>query len=217
MTPATFAGVPQSLEDRAQASTSRAGQRSVPPSATALHKRILACRDQARAVLRKSIAARARAKRWCPQASSSELGSGPSPSGQLLVPAVPDAVRLSRRLARDLCDFVGMAEVADMAQLLTGEIATNVVVHTRTDMMRVVVEVNGGTLRVSVSDSNSELPTVRRPSETEPRGRGLLLVNSLSNEWGVAERPGGKLVWFTLSGRSSAGAKSPWAGRSSDG
>jgi anti-sigma regulatory factor (Ser/Thr protein kinase) len=91
-----------------------------------------------------------------------------------------------------------------VAQLLAGEIVTNVVLHTRTRLMRVVVEVNGGTLRVSVSDSSPELPLVRRPSGREPNGRGLMLVNSLSKEWGVAQGPGGKLVWFTLSERNGA-------------
>jgi anti-sigma regulatory factor (Ser/Thr protein kinase) len=119
--------------------------------------------------------------------------------------AVPDAVRLSRRLIRDLCDLVGMEEVADVAQLLAGEIVTNVVLHTRTPLLRVTAEVQGGTLRVSVSDRDPELPTVRRPSEREPTGRGMMLVNSLAKEWGVAQRPGGKLVWFTLSGSNGPG------------
>lgn len=51
-----------------------------------------------------------------------------------------------------------------------------------------------GTLRVEeVHDSGSGEPRVV-PSEGE-RGRGLLLVASPADKWGVGERDPGKIVW----------------------
>jgi Histidine kinase-like ATPase domain len=177
--------------------------------ASALHTRARASREYARVVIRESIAVRARVERWWLHGSPSGLTSGPLPCGQLVLPAVPDTVRLSRRMVHDLCDLVSMDELADVAELLTGEIVTNAVVHTRTPYLRLSAEVSGGTLRVSVFDSDPQLPTVRHPSEKEPRGRGLMMVDSLANDWGAAQSPGGKLVWFTVSGTNIAALNTP--------
>jgi Histidine kinase-like ATPase domain len=193
----------------ARAPMTRPAQRPSSRGPADLHTRARDCREQARAVVRQSIAVRARSERWGLAASRRNFGVDPCPGSHLLLPAVPGAVRLSRRLVRDLCDLVGLADVADVAQLLAGEILTNVVLHTRTPLLQLAADVSGGTLRVSVSDSNPELPIVDQPSEKEARGRGMMLVNALSKEWGVAQRPGGKLVWFTLSGRSGGSFKSP--------
>ena len=122
-----------------------------------------------------------------------------------MLPAVPDSVRISRRLVRDLCLLMGLVEVAEIAELLTGEVTTNVVLHTRTPILRMAAEVIGGKLRVCVSDSDPHLPIVREPSQKEQSGRGLVLVKMLSKEWGAVQRPGGKVVWFTLSTDSHAG------------
>ena len=140
------------------------------------------------------------------------IASAVSPCGQLVLPAIPDAVRLSRRLVRDLCELMRMDEIADVAELLAGEIVSNVVLHTRTPFFRVTAEVSAATLRVSVFDNDPHLPTMRHPSEKEPRGRGLVLVDSLSQDWGAVESPGGKLVWFTVSSPNRGGVNRPWGG-----
>jgi hypothetical protein len=73
-------------------------------------------------------------------------------------------------------------------------------------------------LRVDVHDGSSDLPVLKVPvpempvlempvlqmpvlqmTEAEPEsGRGLLLVTSLSDEWGCYRTPAGKAVYFTL-------------------
>jgi anti-sigma regulatory factor (Ser/Thr protein kinase) len=186
--------------------------------ASDLHSRATASREQARAIVRENIAARARAEQWRPWSSRpvedgalGAVGQGtifPTQrhGAQLLVPAVPDAVRTSRRLVRDVCELMGLSAVADVAELLAGEIASNVVLHTHTPWLRLVAEVTGGTLRVCVSDGDRRLPMLQMPSIREPRGRGLMLVNLLSKDWGAVQRPTGKIVWFTLS-TDSAGTR----------
>jgi anti-sigma regulatory factor (Ser/Thr protein kinase) len=192
-------------------STPRDRRASPHNDANDLRSRASASREQARAIVRETIAARARAEQWRPWTSRPVQDGAVETVGQgtifpaqrhgahLLVPAVPDAVRTSRRLVRDVCELMGLSDVAGIAELLAGEIATNVVLHTHTPWLRLVAEVNGGTLRVCVSDTDRRLPTVQMPSVREPRGRGLMLVNSLSKEWGAVQRPTGKIVWFTLS------------------
>jgi anti-sigma regulatory factor (Ser/Thr protein kinase) len=187
--------------------------------ATELQWRATARREQPRDIVLENLAARVRAKRaalayiqrWQHRTSTEGVGYGRGtftpaiatagrPHGaHIVVPAVPDAVRASRRLVRDICELLGLGDVADVAELLAGEVTSNVVLHTQTPWLRLVAEVGEGTLRVCVSDNDPQLPAVQAPSDREPTGRGLMLVDSLSEDWGAVPRNSGKIVWFTLS------------------
>jgi hypothetical protein len=217
--------VPASMTAKvAKARTARSPKSAGPGSSsyatvTDLQRRASACRGKSRAIILENLAARVRAKRaalayvqrwqaWISrQVVDCERGKlGPAvaspdrPHGaHLLVPAVPGAVPASRRLVRDVCELLGLGEVADVAELLAGEVTSNVVLHTRTPWLRLVAEVTDGTLRVCVSDDDPHLPRVQAPSDGQPRGRGLMLVDSLSKDWGAVQRKSGKIVWFTLS------------------
>jgi anti-sigma regulatory factor (Ser/Thr protein kinase) len=94
----------------------------------------------------------------------------------------------------------------DVAVLLTSELVTNAVTHgTPTPgtfvLLTVACDVSG--LRVDVHDGSGDLPvldtglTDESPAESET-GRGLLLVTTLSAEWGFYRTPAGKAVYFTL-------------------
>ncbi|MFB7464865.1 ATP-binding protein [Streptomyces sp. NPDC056224] len=51
------------------------------------------------------------------------------------------------------------------------------------------------TLRIEVTDARREMPVLARPADGET-GRGLLLVASLADRWGVTPYPpGGRTVW----------------------
>ena len=55
-----------------------------------------------------------------------------------------------------------------------------------------------GQLRVDVHDTSRALPMlVDAPVDAEA-GRGLMLVTTLSAEWGFYRTPAGKAVYFTL-------------------
>ncbi len=192
-----------------------------------LQKRPTACREKSRAIILENLAARVRAKRsalayvqrWQRWSSRGVVNCGrgklrpdataPDRPGRahLLVPAVPGAIRASRRLVRDICVLVGLGDVADVAELLAGEVTSNAVLHTQTPWLRLVAEVKEGTLRVCVSDNDTHLPRVQAPSDGRTRGRGLMLVDSLSTDWGAVQRKTGKVVWFTLSAPSAGGRR----------
>jgi anti-sigma regulatory factor (Ser/Thr protein kinase) len=53
-------------------------------------------------------------------------------------------------------------------------------------------------LRVEVTDRGDELPHQRAPGELASSGRGLILLDLLSDEWSVRPEPEGKTVWFEL-------------------
>lgn len=60
-----------------------------------------------------------------------------------------------------------------------------------------------GVLRVEVHDSGPGEIRVPDPTPESERGRGLLLVAALADDWGVRERDPGKIVWCDFAVRAS--------------
>jgi anti-sigma regulatory factor (Ser/Thr protein kinase) len=91
----------------------------------------------------------------------------------------------------------------DTAVLLTSELVTNAITHVAGGTVLLAVSCRRGQLRVDVHDTSRTLPVpVNVPADAEA-GRGLLLVNSLSDEWGTYRTPSGKSVYFALDFRPS--------------
>lgn len=115
----------------------------------------------------------------------------------------PAAVRGARHELDRWLRAQGRAEQADTASLLLSELLTNVVLHART-RATVRITLDGDCLRVVVSDGAPGLPTRRRPSSDSVTGRGLLIVDAMSDSWGVEPDSSGKSVWFELTGGGGA-------------
>ncbi|MEU2110977.1 ATP-binding protein [Streptomyces sp. NPDC058423] len=111
--------------------------------------------------------------------------------------AVPEV----RRALRALLGHWGEPGSAEVAELLTSELVTNALVHTEEGAV-VTATVAPARLRVEVRDFTTGL--VEPPAEPVPdestHGRGLLLVQSLADAWGVRAHGLGKAVWFELHG-----------------
>jgi len=89
----------------------------------------------------------------------------------------------------------------DAALLLTSELVTNAVRHEAAQRAQAVVlaiACSRGRLRVDVHDTSRFLPAVAEVPADAETGRGLLLVETLSDEWGCYLTPAGKAVYFTL-------------------
>ncbi len=82
---------------------------------------------------------------------------------------------------------------------MASELATNCVQHAGTDF-ELVVE-SQDEIRVEVRDTNRHRPMLRFPTPREPKGRGLQIVEAMSDSWGVTQSPDGKTVWFVLGRR----------------
>jgi two-component sensor histidine kinase len=78
--------------------------------------------------------------------------------------------------------------------LIVNELVTNAVVHTVGSVM-LTLDVKPESVRVVVSDSSDTLPRQRAQDLSAVGGRGLALVAAMSDDWGVHERDGGKVVW----------------------
>jgi anti-sigma regulatory factor (Ser/Thr protein kinase) len=86
----------------------------------------------------------------------------------------------------------------DVAVLLTSELVTNAIRHEVAGIVMLAITCTCGQLRVDVHDTSRALPMlVDAPVDAET-GRGLMLVTTLSAEWGFYRTPAGKAVYFTL-------------------
>ncbi len=106
-------------------------------------------------------------------------------------------VSSARRFVSDALrdQLVGPA-LGDVA-LMVSELVTNAILHARA-VPHVVVQLDATHVRVDVQDPSATRPVPRRPDERAPGGRGLLIVQSLADAWGVDVRPTGKSVWFSV-------------------
>ncbi|MFE5580560.1 ATP-binding protein [Kitasatospora sp. NPDC056531] len=108
-------------------------------------------------------------------------------------PALPGMVGPIRRLLRDVLHAMGLDP--DSACLIVSELVTNALVHGE-GRPSVVLELHCGKLHITVSDASGNPLQRQAPDDSRASGRGLDIVEALSEEWGV-ELIGsyGKAVW----------------------
>jgi anti-sigma regulatory factor (Ser/Thr protein kinase) len=110
-------------------------------------------------------------------------------------------VRDARAFAAQALQDWRLPHLVDPAALVVSELVTNSILHAATT---VCVSLNraDGDIRVAVSDESDDLPASHRaghPADDSLCGRGLLLVQALSRDWGVfPSRSQGKTVWSVL-------------------
>lgn len=121
---------------------------------------------------------------------------------QILWPATPKGAHQARHsLERKLREW-GLPELAATAGLVLGELMANAGQHGALPGRKTgvsVLPVAEG-VRIEVHDSVGRAdgePVVRDPAVDEERGRGMALVDALTDHrWGVTDRTGpGKVVW----------------------
>ena len=108
---------------------------------------------------------------------------------------VPKSAADARAFVERTLRFWGCRDVIDDARVVVTELVSNVVRHAGTDVC-VEAELLDDRLRIAVVD-HAEGEVVLRT--IDPRsslgGRGLQLVDELSERWGVDRHPGEKCVW----------------------
>ncbi|MER6683278.1 SpoIIE family protein phosphatase [Streptomyces olivaceoviridis] len=125
--------------------------------------------------------------------------------GRATLPGSPLAPGSARALVRAALD--GMpgvcARLADDAMAVVSELVTNAVVHAGTEVQVEWQLEDTGALVVEVRDQHpSRAPrdatSGEGPYDTPEYGRGLRLVATLAESWGVTYRTGAKTVWARL-------------------
>jgi anti-sigma regulatory factor (Ser/Thr protein kinase) len=118
---------------------------------------------------------------------------------QRAFPRTPESVPTARHFVSSAVADVPK-DIADRAALLVSELATNAIRHGGTDF-EVRVERTDKELSIEIADAGEGAPTLRRATPRDPSGRGLQIVETLADRWGVRRKEDGhgKTVWFTLS------------------
>jgi two-component sensor histidine kinase len=110
------------------------------------------------------------------------------------------APAMSRRVLDALGDDIGR-RVRDDARLLLTELVTNSIRHAHLrvdDRISVRIRREDAGLLVEVTDPGSGF-SVESSQSAQTGGWGLLLLDRLSQDWGVENYPGrGTTVWFRL-------------------
>ena len=88
-------------------------------------------------------------------------------------------------------------ELTEVTVLLACELVTNGILHARTPLhLRLVGD--EARVRVELCDESPVVPFPSSYDENAQTGRGLTLVESLANRWGVERHEDGKVVWFEM-------------------
>jgi anti-sigma regulatory factor (Ser/Thr protein kinase) len=117
---------------------------------------------------------------------------------RIALAAGPAAAAQARRQVRAAIDAWDVPVDPDVAVLLTSELVTNAIRHEPGETVLLSITCVCGQLRVDVHDTSCSVPVpAHAPSDAEA-GRGLMLVASLSADWGYHRTPAGKAVYFTL-------------------
>ncbi|HEX4254335.1 MAG TPA: ATP-binding protein [Streptosporangiaceae bacterium] len=126
------------------------------------------------------------------------------PSAAVLLPYTPSSVAEARhRLVSDLA-AAGIYETAvgDVALIVT-ELLSNAIRHAAPlpgALVRVTWSLDHDAVRVAVSDAgDGPLPHVTEPAPGAPGGRGLGIVETLADHWGVLRDNGETTVWALVS------------------
>lgn len=85
--------------------------------------------------------------------------------------------------------------VRDALELCVSELAANCVLHAASNFSVTVIRSNS--VRIEVTDNGNGAVELRNASAKDVRGRGLRIVEALSDDWGVmqSDQPPGKTVW----------------------
>lgn len=118
----------------------------------------------------------------------------------ILLNALRSSPELPGRLRRQATEAVrrlGLGAVADSVSLLVSELVTNAVEHGGDHIDFALFVTQGSVVRLEVRDTAPGRPHVHHAGVEDESGRGMFLVNAISEAWGVREN--GSLIWCTIS------------------
>jgi anti-sigma regulatory factor (Ser/Thr protein kinase) len=104
------------------------------------------------------------------------------PSYSETMPCEPEFVRRARLLATAALTDWDINELVDAATLVIDELLTNAIDHTHCRTARIIIRrVADNRVRIGVADTSRDVPNVSNPREDSENGRGLVLVDALSD------------------------------------
>jgi hypothetical protein len=111
---------------------------------------------------------------------------------RLSIPMPPHPIAAEQ--ARTLTAMIIGGGDLENTLLVVSELVTNAV--KQQDVFWFAIGRHDGAVLIEVTDTSPGCPKIKEPDATDTSGRGLLIVDALSDEWGVRyENDGRKTVW----------------------
>lgn len=141
------------------------------------------------------------------------MSNSPKPtsfySAWLHLTAVDTAASVARSFVRQHLQHLGLLTLVEEGALVVSELVANAVQATglvgssvklhdvrKEHVIAVQVRAVGAQLYIEVWDRSTTPPVQQKPDDNAEHGRGLLLIEMLSQGWGFTHPPaGGKIVW----------------------
>jgi anti-sigma regulatory factor (Ser/Thr protein kinase) len=121
--------------------------------------------------------------------------------GSLTIEGHPSQVSAARAFVSRTLAASHLKVDGDAATLLTSEVVTNAIQHTKSGVggtvTIVVIGVPRGVLVEVIDEGSSGVPIVKGDLYAA-EGHGLFLVQQLAAQWGYLRDPAGTTVWFHL-------------------
>lgn len=119
---------------------------------------------------------------------------------EVRLPSRPESAATARRLTQTVLQkqWSLSPQLAEHAVLLVSELVGNAVRHTGARTFGLRMLRRRGWIRIEVRDPSRGLPCLMPVHELDVSGRGLFLVDKLSDRWGVDLLPRGKTTWFEM-------------------
>lgn len=113
------------------------------------------------------------------------------------MPPHPIAAEQARILADMILSNWDLHPLRDNTLLVVSELVTNAL--KQRDVFAFALHRRDETAFIEVTDASLGLPAIRRAADTDTGGRGLLVVDAVSEDWGVRyEENGRKTVWARI-------------------
>ena len=103
----------------------------------------------------------------------------------------------ARRCVEQLVADEGLTEMTTVLSLIASELVTNAVLH-GTAPVELTLRSDKGEVTIEVADGDERIHNVRPHSADHTGGRGLQMIASLADHWGVQASQLGKTVWATV-------------------
>jgi anti-sigma regulatory factor (Ser/Thr protein kinase) len=128
------------------------------------------------------------------------MGCMPRRAWKLPFLAEAAEVAALRRILRLHLERWGLQELSETAQLCVSELVANVIKHVGPGTpTTLAVSMSGTRLRMEVHDPDPRaLPTLTDVDADAESGRGMALIEAITDRWGVDLVPGRKVTWCEL-------------------
>ncbi|WP_461016697.1 ATP-binding protein [Streptomyces daliensis] len=147
---------------------------------------------------------------WVPDGPSEPTGGerasrvfdlvGDPAVAEVCLPNRPESAGTARQLTQAVLQssWALPSQLTEHAVLLVSELVGNAVRHTGAHVFGIRMLRRRGWIRVEIRDPSRGLPCLLPVHELDTSGRGLFLVDTLSDRWGVDLLPRGKTTWFEM-------------------